>query len=405
MPSRSQEVKETNVADDRSVTEVESANVDRDAAAAVDAKPSDFQPAEAGSAEADADPARRLTWILLCACLLLFIWYVLGDRFTPYTDQARVDGYIIPIVPEVSGIVVKVEVDINEIVSAGDVLIQIDPRHYELAVEEAEAALERAGQDIGAGTADVSSAQAKLADAKAQLATERVQAARRIHLEKEGAASKAEADRARALLSRAEAKLATAEAGLVKAREQLGAEGQDNAMIRASLAVLEKARLDLADTTIRAPSLGGVTNLQVDVGHHAIEGQPLMTFISANDVWVVANLRENSIGNVEPGDRAEILLDVAPGRIFQGRVVSIGYGVETQAAGTLGDLPTISSSSNWLRDAQRFPVVIRFADESARGLRRAGGQADVTIYTGDHVILNALGWLWMRLVSVLSYVY
>jgi multidrug resistance efflux pump len=86
-------------------------------------------------------------------------------------------------------------------------------------------------------------------------------------------------------------------------------------------------------------------------------------------------------------------------------VVSIGYGVETQAAGTLGDLPTISSSSNWLRDAQRFPVVIRFADESARGLRRAGGQADVTIYTGDHVILNALGWLWMRLVSVLSYVY
>jgi multidrug resistance efflux pump len=251
----------------------------------------------------------------------------------------------------------------------------------------------------------VASAQAKLADAKAQLATERVQAARRIHLEKEGAASKAEADRARALLSRAEAKLATAEAGLVKAREQLGAEGQDNAMIRASLAALEKARLDLADTTIRAPSLGGVTNLQVDVGHHAIEGQPLMTFISANDVWVVANLRENSIGNVEPGDRAEILLDVAPGRIFQGRVVSIGYGVETQAAGTLGDLPTISSSSNWLRDAQRFPVVIRFADESARGLRRAGGQADVTIYTGDHVILNALGWLWMRLVSVLSYVY
>jgi multidrug resistance efflux pump len=357
------------------------------------------------STESDSDPTRRLTSIVLCVCVLLFCWYVIGDRFTPYTDQARVDGYIIPITPEVSGTVVAVNVDINEIVSAGDILVQIDPRQYELAVAEAEAALERAGQEIGAGTADVASAQARLADAKAQLATERVQAARRIFLEKEGAASKAEADRARAMLSRAEANVATAEAGLAKAREQLGAEGQENAMIRASLATLEKARLDLADTAIRAPSLGGVTNLQVDVGHYAIAGQPLMTFVSANDVWVVANLRENSIGNVKPGDRAEILLDVAPGKVFEGRVASIGYGVETHSAGTLGDLPTIASSSNWLRDAQRFPVVIRFADDSARGLRRAGGQADVTIYTGDHAILNALGWLWMRLVSVLSYVY
>ena len=116
------------MANDRAATEGESADAERDTAAAVEAELSDSQPVETGSAEADADPARRLTWILLCACLLLFIWYVFGDRFTPYTDQARVDGYIIPIVPEVSGIVVKVEVDINQIVSAGAVLIRSEER-------------------------------------------------------------------------------------------------------------------------------------------------------------------------------------------------------------------------------------------------------------------------------------
>ena len=72
---------------------------------------------------------------------------------------------------------------------------------------------------------------------------------------------------------------------------------------------------------------------------------------------------------------------------------------------SLGELPTITESSGWLRDSQRFPVIIKFVDDASRGLRRVGGQADVMIYTGDRTLLNALGWLWIRLMSVLSYVY
>jgi multidrug resistance efflux pump len=142
----------------------------------------------------------------------------------------------------------------------------------------------------------------------------------------------------------------------------------------------------------------------VDVGHYAQAGQPLATFISTHDVWIQADMRENNISNVEPGDRAELVLDVAPGRVFKGTVRSIGYGVSSGGPTNRGDLPTVSSSKGWLRDPQRFPVIIGFNEQEARGLRRAGGQADVIVYTGKHPILNATGWLRIRLKSLVSYV-
>jgi multidrug resistance efflux pump len=351
------------------------------------------------------DPVRRLVRRVAFLCAALFVWYVAADRFTPYTDQARVDGYVVPIVPEVSGRVIEVAVKINQPVDAGQLLLRIDPRDYQLAVDAAEADLERAGQDIGTGTADIAAAQARLADAKAQLANERVQADRRITLEGLGVASKTEADRARAMLSRAEARLGTAEADLEKAIENLGDDGSNNTGVRAAMAVLEKARDDLASTAIYAPSTGGITNVELGVGQYATAGQPIMTFISAADAWVVAHLRENSLGNLDAGDEAEIVLDVAPGRVFKGRVASIGYGVETDSRNQLGTLPTVNTQSGWLRDPQRFPVIIRFADEETRGLRRAGGQADVVIYAGTNYLMNPLAWLWIRFVGILSFVY
>jgi multidrug resistance efflux pump len=341
----------------------------------------------------------------LYLCAVLFVWYVASDHYTPYSDQARVDGYVVPIVPEVSGPVVEVAVEFNQLVESGQLLLKIDSRDYELAVDAAEAGLERAGQDVGTSTADIASAQARLADAKAQLAIQRVQTDRRLKLEGLGAASEAEADRARAQLSRDEARLRTAEADLQKAVENLGDDGRNNTGVRTAMAELEKARDDLGATSIYAPSDGGITNVDIGVGQYATAGQPIMTFISASDAWVVANLRENSLGNITVGDEAEIVLDVAPGRIFKGTVASIGYGVETNSRTQLGALPTVSSQSGWLREPQRFPVIVRFADEKSRGLRRAGGQADVVIYTGDNYLLNPLAWLWIRFVGILSFVY
>jgi multidrug resistance efflux pump len=217
--------------------------------------------------------------------------------------------------------------------------------------------------------------------------------------------SKAEGDKARAVVKQAEAQVDSARAELEKAKQALGVKGEANPRIRAAIADLKKAQLDLSRTTIVAPSKGGITNLQVEEGYHASAGVPLMTFIEFDNVWIQANMRENNIANIEPGDPVDIALDVAPGKVFKGKVSSVGFAVETNAGGEVGGLATVESKSGWLRDAQRFPVIIIFDDDRAYGLRRLGGQADVLVYTGKNWIINPLGWLHIRLLSLFSYVY
>ena len=142
-----------------------------------------------------------------------------------------------------------------------------------------------------------------------------------------------------------------------------------------AIAALEQAQLNLSFSTIRAPADGVIESYNIDVGFYATAGQPLATFLSPREVWIQADMRENNISNIKPGDRVEFALDVAPGRIFKGEVRSVGYGVATESGTTRGDLPTVSSSRGWLRDPQRFPVIIGLDSPETEGLVRAGGQA------------------------------
>ena len=353
------------------------------------------------------DPVRRVTRIVLTICILLFSWHLVSDRFTPSTDQARIKGFVVPIAPKVSGNIKKINVDINQLVQKDDVLFKIDPQDYEIAVQAAQANLDNTGQQLGVETAAIQAAVEHVGDnnaayIKTQKDYERL---RRIAKIDEGAVSKALLDSAESAMAQAKSRLGVAKANLEKARQQLGKTGQDNPKLRAAVIALEKARLDLSRTTVYAPSRGYISNLQVDIGHYAKAGSPLMTFISDGAIWIQADMRENSIGNIKKDNPVDIVLDMAPGKIFKGRVVNMGVGVDKGQSGSLGALPTLKGAGGWLRDAQRFPVIIRFTDDEAKGLRFVGGQADVMIYTGNNFILNGLGWLWIKLLSILSYVY
>ena len=353
------------------------------------------------------NPVRRLTYILLVLVALLFVWHVAADRVAPSTDEARVQAWVIPMAPRVSGRVTEVTVAQDQRVKAGELLALIDPEHYEIAVERAEAALELAGQDINVGVAAVNMAQAKVVEAKAELVEREIHYTRTKSLEEKNAASKAALDKALSDRDKARAQVSSAEAELERAKQQLGPEGQSNPKIRDALAALRQARIDLADTKIRAPSDGGITNLKIDQGYYANAGMPAMTFVSFTDVWVQANFRENSIANIKPGDPVEFTLDTAPGRIFRGTVFSSAFAVQQPSGGDVGEATVIRGSRGWLRDAQRFPVIIHFEqDEFPRGYRRAGGQVSVQVYTQEsNWLLNGLGWLSIRLKSVISYVY
>jgi multidrug resistance efflux pump len=351
------------------------------------------------------DPARRVTVIVLAIVAVLFGWHIAADRATPYTDLGKVDGYVVPVAPQVSGYVTEVPVVLNQIVEEGDLLLRIHPFPYELAVNSARAQLELSGQQVRAQTSAIESAAGRLGVSRAQLdrAQRNFNRVEAIAVQNPGALSQADRDRATTQLAQAEAGVFSAEAELERARETLGVEGEDNPAIRAAAAALEQAEFNLEQTEIRAPGRGIVGDLQLAEGHYAVAGQPLATLISGEDVWVRADMRENNLGRIEIGDPAEVALDVAPGRVFRGHVASVSAGVDT-GQGTRGGLPTAESAQGWLQDPQRFPVIVRFEDEEARGLLRAGGRASVIVYAGSNPLLNAIGKLRIRFTTLLSYV-
>jgi len=369
--------------------------------------PVDESAKESGAVEKKIkrDPVKLWTGFVFAICAALFTWHLVADKYTPYTSNGRIEAFIVPIAPQVSGILIQVDVVNNQFVSSGQTLAVIDPEKYELTVRRAKAELQQAGQISAGDISSVTTAQAKVAEAKANLRNAEIKGERIIKLSKKGAASVSRADDARSRIEADKARLASARSELEKARSLLGTSGKDNARIGEAVAALETAELDLSYTVIKAPADGIITNLTVDVGHFANSGSPVMTFISTKNVWIQANMRENSLGRIKKGDPVDMVLDAAPGRLFKGEVMSVGWGVSDSGADSLGGLATVQTTQGWLRQAQHFPVLIRFADDKAKGVRRAGGQVNVLIYTGNNPILNGLGSLWIKLISILTYIY
>ena len=353
-----------------------------------------------------ADPLRRWTLIVLVIFVLLFGWTLIADRLTPYTSDASVRSFVVRIVPEISGKVTEVAVQDNQIVHTGDLLFRIDPTPFGIAVESTEAKLAAAGQAVGVSTAAVDAAQAQLVEQIAERANVREQAGRVFELVRQRVYPPARADQARSLLDASEAQVQQAQAALEQARQALGPRGADNPQIREALAALEQARLDLTHTTLLSPGDGLVTNLQLSIGQFASAGQPSLTFLDLRLVWLNAFLRENSLEYIRPGEQAEVVLDVLPGRVLPARVDSVGWGVgENDTDPTTGLPNTHQNSGGWLATAQRFPVQLSFdtAGGPPSGVRY-NARASVILYTGDHPVANALAWAWIRVISVLTFV-
>jgi multidrug resistance efflux pump len=351
----------------------------------------------------------RTTRILLIIAAALLIWYVVSDRLTPYSAAARLQGYVIPIVPDVSGYIQDIPIKKYYRAQAGDKLLQIDTTRFELALTQAEANLKLAGQQVGAGTEAVASAAAQLTQTRVQLEEARTQATRLFTLEEKGIVPRAQGDQARATVASRTAKVSAAQAELARAKKTLGTEGEKNPRVQLALAQLVEAQLNLSRTTVAAPGQGIVGSLYLDEGAFAPAGQPVMTFISLDEYWLDAYLTENNLGRMNIGNKVDIAFDVFPGRIFQGVVKKMAPGVSTGKKTDLGSLSAADKTSGWLRSPQRFSVIIEpirsAAMIEAEPALRLNSQADVVIYTGDHWFWNSLAWLWIRLVSLLSYLY
>ena len=354
------------------------------------------------------DPVRKWTLIILALCGVLMIYYLVSDRITPYTTQARVNALVVPIAAEVSGRVTEVAVRSNQEVKTGEHLFQVDRERYALAVETAEANLQSARQATGASTANIDASEARRVSAQANLlrAEQDVVRLRRIKQEDPGAISDRRVEMAEASFTAAQAALQASDADLERARQDLGEMGEANYRILQARASLEQAELDLVRTSVLAPDRGVVTDVRVDRGNFAQAGAPLMTFLASHDIWVQADFTENNLGNIKPGDEVDLVFDALPGTVVKGTIRTTGFGVNVDSA-PLGSLPTIDNDRQWLRDAQRFSVLIDFELPSAEDRQgiRVGAQTSVIVYTGGGFLFNSIAWLRMRVLSVFTYIY
>ncbi|MEO5829544.1 MAG: HlyD family secretion protein [Rhodanobacter sp.] len=357
--------------------------------------------------KAKGNPAKSITVGMIVLLLVMAFVYALSDRMAPSSARGVVSANVVQIAPRVSGEVTEVMVDDDAVVHAGDPLFSIDARPFELAVKQAEANLTTAGQGINASTVSLVAAQAAVTQARTQLDSAVTDGDRTFQLEKRGIVSRSQGDAARAQVANAKAQVSAANANLQSARAQLGPKGADNPAILAAAAKLESAQYDLASTVVKAPHFGVVTNVTLSPGQFIGAGNPGMTFIDAHAAWITVDLRENQLQDVKPGDPAHLSFDAIPGKIFQGRVQSIAWGINPVRS-EQGGLVANQASSRWFEPARRIPVRIELAGGMKDWPRnvRVGGKVDAVIFadgTRNPIALIARGL--QRIASWVSYLY
>ncbi|MFT7288082.1 MAG: multidrug resistance efflux pump [Halieaceae bacterium] len=358
---------------------------------------------------------KRTGWLLAALILGSMSWYLVADRYTPYTNQARVLGYVIGVAPEVAGNITQVWVGNNQDVERGEKLFEVDPSKYRIALSRAESDRANARSQVDAGNAAVVSARANREAALAgQLrADQDYQRLSRLRKDDPGTISQRRLESSKASLDQARAKVSAADSEIQRAIEQKGGDDDaSNAILLGAQSAVAKARLDLANTLVTAPSRGLITDMRADIGQYAGTGKAVMTLIAIHDLWISAEYTENNLGNLQAGADAAIIFDALPGRVYPGKVRSVGLGVSAGSTPEPGTLPSLSNDRDWLRQAQRFPVEIGFEvgedTHKQRQLReqlRIGGQASVIVYSEKAWFTRLLGRAYMRLMSWLSYAY
>ncbi len=303
--------------------------------------------------------------LILLAGIAYGVYWFTTARYIQSTDNAYVEADIAVIAPKVAGYVAAVPVTDNQIVKAGDPLLVIDDRDYRAAVDRAAAEVARLGGSVASARASAAAGGSQIAEAEAQVAAARAELARSTAdvkrfetLYKQRWVAKAALDVKVADAASRAAAVRQAESAVAAARSQLVAAnamtGGAGSAVTGARATLEAARLDLANTTVRAPVNGTVGNRSVRVGQYARTGQQAMVVVPLATVYVIANYKETQIGGMKPGQRVELTADAWKDTTLHGRILSFA-----PAAGSrFSVLPPENATGNFTKIVQRVPVKV-----------------------------------------------
>jgi len=356
--------------------------------------------------ESAQPPQSRRRGIVIVVVVILAlvtggIWW--RSTYSESTDDAQVNGHLLQVSSRVAGQVAKVYVDENQVVKAGDVIAELDPSDYKVAVENAEAALASAqanaaaanvnvpittvntGSNLSAADANVTGAHAAVVQAQEQL--EAAQAnntkaqadlARYKPLVEKDVISKQQFDAAVAAADAARHSEEAAREGVRVAREretqaksqlkfaetapeQVAAQSararQAQAMVAQAQAQLDMARLNLSYTKIVAPAAGIITRKSVEINQNVAPGQNLMMLVSLEGLWVTANFKETQLRHMSAGQAVEIEVD-STGKTYHGKVTQIGGATGS----VLSLFPPENATGNYVKVVQRVPVRIDFTN-------------------------------------------
>lgn len=263
------------------------------------------------------------------------------------TDDAYVESHLVQIAPKVSGQVVEVFVDDNQSVKEGDTVIKIDDTDYKIRLSQAEANYQKAifAQKV---------AKANLAASNSEIELARKNLERYQSLYEEGAVSEQALDEARTKYEGVKAKNTGAQENIMSSGETKVADAD----IKALKAIRDQAALNLEYTNVKSLASGTVTNKNVEKGAFVQLGQPIFA-LASDEVWVVANFKENQVGKMKPGQRVDISIDAYPNKIFKGKIDSI-----QRASGAKSSLfPPENAVGSFVKIVQRIPVKIVFDEE------------------------------------------
>jgi membrane fusion protein (multidrug efflux system) len=339
--------------------------------------------ATAASVPADAEPTRRrwlrsLLMLIVPALLLLggaYFWFSSGGKVE--TDNAAVKQDIVSVSAQVNGPVIAVLATNGDHVRRGDILFRIDPAPFRVALEQAEAQLAAARLSTTQLRTQAAGTGADITGAQANLGIKQNALSRQAALLKRGFTTRAEYEDALNEVRAAETSLADARARAANAHAAL-APGEQPSVAQAQAAV-DKARLDLSRTEVRAPMDGAIANAdRLQVGQMAIQGVGMLSLVHDETAWVEANFKEKDLGKMVPGQRARIEIDAYPGIDFDAHVQSVGAGTGSQFA----IIPAQNANGNWVKVTQRVPVRIAFDGHPNKPLI-AGLSSTVTVYLED----------------------